>query len=179
MLLGSQIGLKCFHLSGESHVFVCHLGQLGDGRGRFLLEKQHPSFGSVQPVMPAEGEEGFSQGEALSNVVMLEGTAADPKKVLLVHVTTTSERTSTTTTTWLLAQLEGGKLQRLATQTKLDDDFVKEARTGVLRFTWAAGKLSAIDGQTLVDRVGLMDGPDLERDGLFLETTHSVPLPKS
>ncbi len=135
-------------------------------------------FGSVAPVIQ-DNDMGFGHAESLSNVLLLDGTATDPKKVLLGHVVVTADRTTTTETTWLLAELAGGRLQRLATQASVDDDYLKSLTVGVVHRVWEDEKVRAIDSEVVADRSEVIGGPSLESDGIWVEKIRALAAPRS
>lgn len=140
---------------------LLHLGDvtLFEAKGR----------GAIEPKL--KDEDGYQEGEVLSNLLLLEGSATDVKKVYFTYTHVVAERTTTQTTTQALAIFEGGKLQRLVTLKTSDDDFEGNTLAAeVTTTTYSDGKVSRMESTALVDRNPEIDGPDPEA-GITVEKT--------
>jgi hypothetical protein len=125
--------------------------------------------GTVAPQL--KDEDGYQEGEALSNLLLLEGSATDVKKVYFTYTHMVIERTKTVTTTQALAIFEGGKLQRLVTLKTSDDEFEGDTLAAeVTAATYSDGKVSRLESTRLVDRDPEVDGPDPQA-GISVEKT--------
>jgi hypothetical protein len=125
--------------------------------------------GAIAPKL--KDEDGYQEGAVLSNLLLLEGSATDVKKVYFTYTHVVVERTSTQTTTQALAIFEGGKLQRLVTLKTSDDEFEGNTLTaGVMTATYSDGKVSRLESTQLVDHNPEVDGPDPEA-GISVEKT--------
>ncbi len=108
--------------------------------------------------------------EARSNVLVLEGSAAEPKKVYFTFKSVISERSTITTTTHVLALYEQGRLSRLVSQSalKADSEFIGEESTvNVVRPTYAEGKLSRLDIRYVKEQGGAEEETPAEFVGIF------------
>jgi hypothetical protein len=125
--------------------------------------------GALVPQLK-EGE-GYQEGEMLSNLLVLEGSSTDVKKVYFTYTHVVVERSATRTTTQALAIFEGGKLQRLVTLQTSDDEFdASTLYAEVLAPTYTDGKVSRLESTRLVDRDPEIDGRDPDA-GISVEKT--------
>jgi hypothetical protein len=116
-------------------------------------------------------EDGYRHGTVLSNLLVLEGSATDVKKVYFTQTNVVIERTSSTTTTHAVALLEGGRLTRLVTLETSEDELGSPIVTvGVTAATYTNGKVSRLEKTELVDSSSEYDGPDPE-SGISVRTT--------
>jgi hypothetical protein len=127
--------------------------------------------GSLTPRLG--DEDGYRHGTVLSNLLVLEGSATDVKKVYFTQTNVVVERTSSTTTTHAVALLEGGRLTRLVTLETSEDDLGSPIVTvGVTTPTYTNGKVSRLERTELVDSSSEYDGPDPE-SGISVRKTTS------
>ncbi len=106
-------------------------------------------------------EEGYQEGELLSNLLLLEGSATDVKKVYFTYTHVVVERSKTQTTTHALAIIDGGKLQRLVTLKTSNDEFDSSTLYAeATAVTYTDGKVSRLESTRLVDRDPEIDGRD-------------------
>jgi hypothetical protein len=125
--------------------------------------------GALKPKL--SDDDGYYHGEVLSNLLLLEGSAADVKKVYFTHTEIIAERTTATITTHAIALLEGGKLKRLVTlKTEKDEMEGGSVWVGVTEPTYTDGKVSRLQTTQVVDRNYVMEGVDPDA-GIFLEKT--------
>ncbi|HEX5749361.1 MAG TPA: hypothetical protein VFZ09_24245 [Archangium sp.] len=117
--------------------------------------------GSLTPRL--SDDEGYRHGTVLSNLLVLEGSATDVKKVYFTQTHVVVERTSSTTTTHAIALLEGGRLTRLVTLETSEDDLGSPIVTvGVTTATYTNGKVSRLERTELVDSNSEYEGVDPE-----------------
>ena len=125
--------------------------------------------GALKPKLNMD--DGYYHGEVLSNLLLLEGSATDLKKVYFTHTEIIAERSTATITTHAIALLEGGKLQRLVTLRTVNDDMGgTPASVGVMQPTYTDGKVSRLETTEIRERNYEMEGVDPEA-GIFLEKT--------
>ncbi|MBM7117443.1 NADase-type glycan-binding domain-containing protein [Archangium primigenium] len=108
--------------------------------------------------------------EARSNVLLLEGTTAEPKKVYFTFKSVISDRSTITTTTHVLALYEQGRLSRLVSQSalKADSEFIGgESAVNVVRPTYTDGKLSRLELQSMKEQEGAEEETPAEFVGTF------------
>ncbi|WP_434389582.1 NADase-type glycan-binding domain-containing protein [Melittangium boletus] len=108
--------------------------------------------------------------EARSNVLLLEGSAADPRKVYFFFKSVIADRSSTTTTTHVLALFEQGRLSRMVSQSALrtDSDFIgNESTVNVVLPTYTDGKLSRLEIQSVKEQEGVDEETPAEFVGTF------------
>ncbi|MBM7117444.1 NADase-type glycan-binding domain-containing protein [Archangium primigenium] len=93
----------------------------------------------------------YELGEGRTNLLLLEGTASDVKKVFFTATTTITERSTTTTTTQVLALYEAGRLSRLVSMEMTEDDGESGPlfQVSVSVPTWREGKLTRLSTQTV------------------------------
>jgi hypothetical protein len=133
--------------------------------------------GALKPKMSMD--DGYYHGEVLSNLLLLEGSADDVKKVYFTHTEVIAERTTATITTHALALLEGGKLKRLVTlKTEQDEMEGGTVSVSVTQPTYTEGKVSRVQTTQVVDRNYVMEGVDPDA-GIFEETTTYEAPPRS
>jgi hypothetical protein len=107
--------------------------------------------GATKPKL--DDSEGYYEGTVLSNLLLLEGSAADMKKVYFTHTHIIVERTTATITTHAVALLEGGKLTRLVTLRTVKDDMEGgTVSVSVTTPTYTEGKVSRLETTELTDR---------------------------
>jgi hypothetical protein len=127
--------------------------------------------GAIEPKLKDNDDEGYQEGEVLSNLLLLEGSATDLKKVYFTYTHVVVERTQTRSTTQALAIFEGGKLQRLVTLKTSNDEFDGNSLYAeVTAVTYSDGKVSRLESTELADRDPEIDGPDPEA-GITVEKT--------
>lgn len=125
--------------------------------------------GAIEPKL--KDGDGYQEGEVLSNLLLLEGSATDVKKVYFTYTHVVVERTQTRSTTQALAVFEGGKLQRLVTLKTSNDELEGNALYAeVTAVTYSDGKVSRLESTELADRDPEIDGPDPEA-GIAVEKT--------
>jgi hypothetical protein len=133
--------------------------------------------GSTKPRL--SDDDGYYHGEVLSNLLLLEGSTTDVKKVYFTHTEIIAERTTATITTHGIALLEGGKLQRLVTLRTVKDDMGgTPVAAGVMQPSYTDGKVSRMETTEIRER----DYPELGVDpdaGIFLEKTTFEAPPRS
>ncbi|AKJ05944.1 hypothetical protein ATI61_110310 [Archangium gephyra] len=133
--------------------------------------------GSLKPRL--SDEDGYQQGTVLSNLLVLEGSATDVKKVYFTQTRVIVERTTDTTTTHALALLEGGRLTRLVTlETSMDVVGDPVVSAGVTAVTYTEGKMSRLEKTELVDSNPEYDGVD-PQSGILVRTTTSEAVTRS
>ncbi|MDY7232845.1 NADase-type glycan-binding domain-containing protein [Hyalangium rubrum] len=112
--------------------------------------------GSLKPKM--NDDEGYYQGKVLSNLLLLEGSSADVKKVYFTQTHIIAERTTATITTHAIALLEGGKLQRMVTLESIEDEMGgTTVSVGVTVPAYTNGKVSRLESTEVVDRLNEYD----------------------
>ncbi len=115
--------------------------------------------GATKPAL--KGDAGYQEGAVLSNLLLLEGSATDVRKVYFTHTYVIIERSAYTQTTHAVALLEGGQLKRLVTlaidQGSMEGDSVDVV---VSTPTYTNGKVSRLEKTVLEDVDPVMDGPD-------------------
>ncbi|OJT23220.1 hypothetical protein BO221_20350 [Archangium sp. Cb G35] len=127
--------------------------------------------GSLKPRL--SDEDGYQHGTVLSNLLVLEGSATDVKKVYFTQTRVIVERTTDTTTTHALALLEGGRLTRLVTlETSTDEIGNPIMSAGTTSVTYTDGKVSRLEKTELVDSDSEFDGVDPD-SGIIVRTTTS------
>ena len=127
--------------------------------------------GSLKPRLSDEG--GYQHGTVLSNLLVLEGSATDVKKVYFTQTRVIVERTTDTTTTHAIALLEGGRLTRLVTlETSTDEIGNPIMSAGATSVTYTEGKVSRLEKTELVDSDSELDGVD-PNSGIIVRTTTS------
>ncbi|WPB80233.1 hypothetical protein KYC5002_13960 [Archangium violaceum] len=125
--------------------------------------------GSLKPRL--SDEEGYQHGTVLSNLLVLEGSATDVKKVYFTQTRVIVERTTDTTTTHAIALLEGGRLTRLVTlETSTDEIGNPIMSAGATAVTYTDGKVSRLEKTELVDSDSELDGVD-PNSGIIVRTT--------
>ncbi len=145
------------------------LFQLGDAT---LFESK--GRGALKPKMSMD--DGYYHGEVLSNLLLLEGSATDVKKVYFTHTEIIAERTTATITTHAIALLEGGKLQRLVTLKSVKDEMDwNSTSVSVMEPAYTDGKVSRLQATQITDRNYSMEGVDPDA-GIYVEkTTFEAP----
>jgi hypothetical protein len=130
--------------------------------------------GSVTPKM--NEEDGYSEGEVLSNLLLLEGSATEPRKVFFTYKKVVSERTLSTTTQQAIAILSQGKLQRLVSLATSSGDDARgdEVSVSVMLPSYTGGKVSGLETTRLID-VEPLYGLSESTPGIQLEKTTLVP----
>jgi hypothetical protein len=130
--------------------------------------------GALKPKL--SDDDGYYHGEVLSNLLLLEGSAADVKKVYFTHTEIIAERTTATITTHAIALLEGGKLQRMVTLRTMKDDIDGSAvSVSVTEPGYTDGKVSRLQATQIMDRNYTLEGVD-PNAGIYLEkTTYEAP----
>ncbi|WP_224249344.1 NADase-type glycan-binding domain-containing protein [Hyalangium gracile] len=128
--------------------------------------------GNVVPKIKEHPQRGYEEGKVLSNLLLLEGSTTDVKKVYFTYTHIIIERTSTTTTTHGIALLEGGKLTRLVTLESVEDRELAGTATtvNVTVPTYTGGKVSRLETTQLDDREYDFDGPEAD-SGIKLTKT--------
>ncbi len=128
--------------------------------------------GSLKPKLSGLPEDaGYQRGTVLSNLLLLEGSATDMKKVYFTQTHVVVDRGTSTTTTHAVALLEGGKLTRLVTLESDTDEFGTPIETaGVTSATYTNGKVSRLERTELEDYEHDYDGVD-PKSGIKLRTT--------
>ncbi len=125
--------------------------------------------GSLKPRM--SDEDGYYHGEVLSNLLLLEGSATDVKKVYFTQTEVIAERTTATITTHAIALMEGGRLKRLITFETLKDELEGgTVSVSVTEPAYTDGKVSRLETTKIMDRNFTMEGVDPEA-GIFVEKT--------
>jgi hypothetical protein len=121
---------------------------------------------------PTSFREGYGESKVLSNLLLLEGSATDVKKVYFTYATAYVERTATLRTQHAIAILEGGKLRRMVTLEFEKDDLEGETTAvGVTTAKYSDGKLSHLESTELIDSDSQLDGPDPEAGISVRKTT--------
>jgi hypothetical protein len=116
--------------------------------------------GSLTPRLT--DDMGYQHGTVLSNLLLLEGSATDMKKVYFTQTRVVVERGTYTATTHAVALLEGGRLTRMATlHTSTNELEGSRTSAGVTSVTYTNGKVSRLETTELVD-----DTPNVEYDGV-------------
>jgi len=130
--------------------------------------------GSVTPKI--SHQEGYGEGEVLSNLLMLEGSATAPKKVFFTYKHSVSDRSLSTTTLHAIAIVSEGKLQRLVSLERYDGDeeLGVTVSASVMIPSYSEGKVSGIETTRLRD-AELRWGLSKETPGIELEKTTLVP----
>jgi hypothetical protein len=134
--------------------------------------------GSVTPKLV--DQEGYAEGEVLSNLLLLEGSATEPKKVFFTYKRAVSERSLSTTTLHAIAILSGGKLQRLVSLERYsgDEEMGETVTAGVMTPSYSEGKVSRLETTRLIDsnpRYAILE----DTPGIELEKTTLVPPTRS
>jgi hypothetical protein len=117
---------------------------------------------------------GYGEGEVLSNLLLLEGSATDPKKVFFTYKRTVLERTQSTDTVRAIAILGEGKLQRLVTLEDYsgDEEIGKRLTVSVMIPSYSEGKVSGLETTRLSDTEPRwhveQDTPGIEMDKITL-----------
>jgi hypothetical protein len=126
--------------------------------------------GSLNPQI--KDDDGYRRGSVLSNLLLLEGSATDVKKVYFTQTDVYVERGTYTTTTHAVALLEGGKLTRMVTLKTREDELGNPiVSVGVTAATYTNGKVSRLEKTELEDYDNSeYDGPDLQ-SGISVQTT--------
>ncbi|WP_052518986.1 NADase-type glycan-binding domain-containing protein [Archangium violaceum] len=127
--------------------------------------------GSLKPRL--SDDDGYQHGTVLSNLLVLEGSATDVKKVYFTQTRVIVERTTDTTTTHAIALLEGGRLTRLVTLENSTDEIGSPiVSAGATSVTYTEGKVSRLEKTELVDSDSEFDGVDPD-SGIIVRTTTS------
>ena len=134
-----------------------HLGQ------ETLVEAQGP--GKVDPPLPEfSAEEDFTRTEARSNLLVLEGSAKDVRKVYFHYVSNTLAQWMTTETTHVLALLEGGWPTRVVILSRTEDSVGSSSvHLSVTVPTYTEGKLTRMECRDFSDSHwlgGPLDDPE-------------------
>jgi hypothetical protein len=130
--------------------------------------------GSTKPKL--DDSDGYYQGKVLSNLLLLEGSATDVKKVYFTHTHIIAERTTATITTHAIALLEGGKLKRLVTLETVKDEMGDGgAAVGVMTPTYTEGKVSRLETTQIQERDYQLEGFDPEAGIFVRKTTLEAP----
>ncbi|HZI16200.1 MAG TPA: hypothetical protein VE153_37900 [Myxococcus sp.] len=119
-------------------------------------------LGAQTPKLPP-GED-FGEAELRSNLRVLEGSATDLKKVYFRNTRLAVDRGTSTTTTHVLALLEGGKLSRLVTLSRQEDEIEGAFTTvTVVLPTYSGDKVSRVESTSLWDWEGTEEvaGPEV------------------
>lgn len=125
--------------------YVQALIQVGDGT---LFEAK--GLGARTPKVPMDL--GYGEAEARSNLLVLEGSATDLKKVYFTNTWIGIDRTTTTEITHALALFEGGKLSRVVTLARLEDEIEGVfTRVKVIRPAYSGEKVSGLEATELTD----------------------------
>ncbi|KFE70200.1 NADase-type glycan-binding domain-containing protein [Hyalangium minutum] len=142
-----------------------------------LFEAQGQGSLTPEPVPGMEYASG-SEEEVLSNLLLLEGSATDPKKVFFTYKQIVSERTTSTTTLQGVALISEGKLQRLVTfetsQHEIGEGTSEEVAVSVLVPTYTGGKVSKLVTTRLEDAEPVYDISE-DTPGVELKVTTLVP----
>jgi hypothetical protein len=142
-----------------------------------LFEAQGQGSLKPKPVPGMEFASG-SEYEALSNLLLLEGTVTDPKKVFFTYKDIVNERTSSTTTMQGVAIISGGQLQRLVTfetsQNEIDERTAEDVAVSVMTPTYSGGKVSQLVTTRLVDSDPVYDLSE-DSPGIELRKQTLVP----
>ncbi|HEX8705326.1 MAG TPA: hypothetical protein VF815_41220 [Myxococcaceae bacterium] len=153
----------------EFSKLMAPLFQLGDAT---LFEAK--GRGALKPKL--SDDDGYYHGEVLSNLLLLEGSAADVKKVYFTHTEIIAERTTATITTHAIALLEGGKLQRLVTLQTVKDEFDGTAASvKVTEPVYTDGKVSRVQATEITDRNYTMEGVDPDAGIYVGKATFQTP----
>lgn len=135
--------------------------------------------GSVKPKL--KKMTGYLAGEVLSNLLMIQGSRTEVRKVYFTHTEATFERTTTSTTTNAIALFEGGRLTRMVTlESYLDEDSAADVQEPILSVsvmipTYTEGKLSRLETTRLTDQPGGFT----PRSGIWMTKTTSEAPPGS
>jgi hypothetical protein len=148
----------------EFHKLMTPLFQMSDAT---LFEAK--GRGSLKPRM--SDDDGYYHGEVLSNLLLLEGSPTDVKKVYFTQTEVIAERTTETITTHAIALLEGGRLKRLVTLATAKSEYGGDlVSVSVTEPAYTEGKVSRLETTRIMDRNFEMEGVDPEA-GMFLEKT--------
>lgn len=110
-------------------------------------------LGAQTPKLPPDVE--YGEAELRSNLRVLEGSATDLKKVYFRNTRLSVDRGTTTDTTHVLALFQGGRLSRLVTLSRQEDDLEGPYTTvRVVLPTYSGDKVSRVESTGFTDWEG-------------------------